>query len=335
MKKRDYFFTNLKCILIFLVVFGHFLEPFVDKGIGMKSLYIFIYLFHMPLFVFTFGRFAKYDLKRILKNFFVPYLILQTIYIFVENHFNNGTYYDNYLLPYNMLWFIFSATTWSLLLIFINLLSIKKKLVLFFISILLAFIAGYCDSFHYLFSLSRTIVYFPFFLLGVIYPNIEDKFDCFISKFKKQHKICLLLLFLIPLIFVFCNTDVIPIYWLYESMSYNDMESNIYFRCFHLLFAFCSLILFKMFLPNREIKWMNLLGTQTWSVYCFHKMFIILFSVFGFFTFFNNATFQPLLYDILSFLFSLTMSFVCCFILTRKPFLYLSDCLRLRFKKDN
>ena len=57
-KERDYFFDNLKAVLIFLVVLGHFLLPIHGRNylVVVKRL---IYVFHMPLFVFVSGYFAK------------------------------------------------------------------------------------------------------------------------------------------------------------------------------------------------------------------------------------------------------------------------------------
>ena len=62
-KERDYFFDNLKAVLIFLVVLGHFLLPIRGDNplVVVKRL---IYVFHMPLFVFISGYFAK----KIYKN---------------------------------------------------------------------------------------------------------------------------------------------------------------------------------------------------------------------------------------------------------------------------
>ena len=57
-KERDYYFDNLKAVLIFLVVLGHFLLPIYDDAflVVLKRL---IYVFHMPLFVFVSGYFSK------------------------------------------------------------------------------------------------------------------------------------------------------------------------------------------------------------------------------------------------------------------------------------
>lgn len=58
-KARDYYFDNAKFILIFLVVFGHLMQPFVADYDSVHILYIFIYTFHMPAFILISGYFAK------------------------------------------------------------------------------------------------------------------------------------------------------------------------------------------------------------------------------------------------------------------------------------
>lgn len=57
-KERDYFFDNVKAVLMFLVVLGHLLLPIHGESflVVVKRL---IYVFHMPMFVFVSGYFAK------------------------------------------------------------------------------------------------------------------------------------------------------------------------------------------------------------------------------------------------------------------------------------
>ena len=62
MTKREYRFDNAKFILILLVVFGHILEHF--QGRYVPGIYRTVYLFHMPMFIFISGYFAKFDRKK-------------------------------------------------------------------------------------------------------------------------------------------------------------------------------------------------------------------------------------------------------------------------------
>ncbi|MGT2357153.1 acyltransferase family protein [Staphylococcus aureus] len=71
LKERDYFFDNARAILILLVVFGHMLQPYTSGDKYLSALYLVIYSFHMPTFLFISGYFAKNIRETILfrKNF--------------------------------------------------------------------------------------------------------------------------------------------------------------------------------------------------------------------------------------------------------------------------
>lgn len=52
-------FDNIKGILIILVVLGHIAHPIHNENPVLSAVFDIIYLFHMPLFVFMSGLFAK------------------------------------------------------------------------------------------------------------------------------------------------------------------------------------------------------------------------------------------------------------------------------------
>ena len=76
-KARAPFFDNLKGILIFLVVFGHFILP-VNNTLVVSAIFEFIYLFHMPLFVFITGLFAKSAVRngRLRVELIAPFVVV-------------------------------------------------------------------------------------------------------------------------------------------------------------------------------------------------------------------------------------------------------------------
>ena len=57
--QRSAFFDNLKYVLIVLVVVGHAANLFVNTFPIYSQLFFFIYLFHMPAFIFVTGLFAQ------------------------------------------------------------------------------------------------------------------------------------------------------------------------------------------------------------------------------------------------------------------------------------
>ena len=119
-KERDYFFDNLKAVLIFLVVLGHFLLPIHGDNplVVVKRL---IYVFHMPLFVFISGYFAKkiykngqYNFKKILyllKAYVVFVVAIQIVYAIAGfEKFTEIDFFSQSGAP----WYLFAMIVWYL-----------------------------------------------------------------------------------------------------------------------------------------------------------------------------------------------------------------------------
>lgn len=79
-QNRNYLIDNSKGLLIFLVVLGHSLE-FIRKDYEVaRLLYVFIYEFHMPVFVFISGYLSKNVEKgrrNAVRNFLTPFFTIQ------------------------------------------------------------------------------------------------------------------------------------------------------------------------------------------------------------------------------------------------------------------
>lgn len=119
-KERDYFFDNLKAVLIFLVVLGHFLLPIHGESVlvVVKRL---IYVFHMPLFVFVSGYFAKkiykngqYNFKKILyliKAYIIFVIAIQIVYALCGfRDFSEINFFSQSGAP----WYLFAMIVWYL-----------------------------------------------------------------------------------------------------------------------------------------------------------------------------------------------------------------------------
>ncbi len=173
MEKRNFLFDNLKCLLIFLVVYGHFIENFqsIYASESTRIAYQFIYLFHMPGFVFVSGYFARKGdgkiFEKVLLNQIVPLFFFQLVFeIFhwVVFHEFSGKTLD--LAPYWILWYLLSLAFWR-----ISFQLLYKIRFLLVISVILALVAGMVSSIGYPLSVSRTVVLFPFFVLGNIFKE--------------------------------------------------------------------------------------------------------------------------------------------------------------------
>jgi len=164
--ERNYYFDNLKFILIFLVVLGHALEPFIDDSL-ILPVYTLIYAFHMPLFIFISGYFSKHIdssayATKIFKKLLIPYIIFETLYSLFDYWLTGDEQLTfTYFTPTWILWYLFSMIIWKVILPVV----VKLKYILP-ISIVLAVVIGYASDAGYYASLSRSIVFFPFFLAG-------------------------------------------------------------------------------------------------------------------------------------------------------------------------
>lgn len=113
---RDLFWDSLKFILIFIVVYGHMVETYVADNSYNQVIYNFIYMFHMPLFVFVSGRFShindkKKYLSRMLLIFesFMVFQIIKCSKLFFTGE--GWTWYDA-LIPKGTLWYLACLLLW-------------------------------------------------------------------------------------------------------------------------------------------------------------------------------------------------------------------------------
>ena len=269
-KKRNYKIDNGKAVLIFLVVLGHLLE--LRPGGTESFLYLAIYSFHMPAFAFCSGCFAKWKPKRLLRGIFYPYLCFQILYVAFDRCFLKDTFSQPFTRPYWLLWYLMSMAFWLLLLPLISR-YLHLGLWLLGTSAALALTIGLVPWIGYRFSLSRTIVLFPFFLAGYLCCNG----NLFCSG--APGKLSRLLPLALPaagagLVLLWLNRSVIEPGWLYHSLSYQAGNYTLWIRGILLLNAAAWTLSLLFVLPDRKLPFLSALGENTMAVYLLHGFFI-------------------------------------------------------------
>lgn len=158
---------HARFVLIALVVVGHLVEQLVASGSLAAALYRWIYLFHMPAFVLISGAVSKASLTRrrvltLVTGLLLPYVVFQTLYSAWDAWlFQTGDWSQGYLTPYWLLWYLVSLACWRLMLPLFARLKFALP-----IAVAIALAAGMTSWVGYSLSLSRTLVFFPLFLLG-------------------------------------------------------------------------------------------------------------------------------------------------------------------------
>jgi fucose 4-O-acetylase-like acetyltransferase len=165
-KGRERHIDALKGVGILLVVFGHLIEKPSAHSVLLQTLYTDIYSFHMPLFIFLSGIFAREtlrsrDYRNIVWKLFFPLVVFQLVYLGAAQLTDWYSYSP--FTPYWLLWFIASLIGWRILLpLFASPIGLAAAL-------LGAVFVGYDDSVGYALSAARTIYFLPFFVLGHLY----------------------------------------------------------------------------------------------------------------------------------------------------------------------
>ena len=162
---RDYGVDNLRGILILLVVFAHLLEKAAPFP-GNVFLYRTIYSFHMPAFLFLTGYFARFDAGKIIRGLLLPYILFQTAYLFFDGWLKGTEVTLQYTTPHWILWYLMASLFYHLLLPLYAVDAPRQQLLALGVTFALSLLAGYDQTVGYRLSLSRFLVFQPWFLLG-------------------------------------------------------------------------------------------------------------------------------------------------------------------------
>lgn len=169
-KGRIYYFDNLKFLLILLVVIGHYVDPFSDTFPIYKSVYLFIYTFHMPLFVFSTGFFAKtavkkdvgFQLGRVI-SFFILYAGLSYSIYFIEFYMDGRDVTYDLFSTGNSSWYLLACCLWYLM---VPILGNIKPYFVIPVLVVIAIVAGYTEAIGDFLVFSRVLCFAPFFMAG-------------------------------------------------------------------------------------------------------------------------------------------------------------------------
>ncbi|GAB4074854.1 acyltransferase family protein [Barrientosiimonas marina] len=271
-RERNPYFDNARLVLIFLVVFGHLIQPFTSESSGVNTLYLWIYTFHMPAFIFLAGFFAKgsgsiRDIIKLAKKLLVPYLIFQVIYTGYYFLIGKDGWEFEMFYPHWALWFLFSLFSWHMLLIAFKRVPAAMGLA---ITVGIGLIVGYFGDIGHSFSLSRTFVFFPFFLLGYLVTQNQLEWLKHI-----QFKAAAVIVMLAVAVGIYYAPDF-NTGWLLASKSYSSLglpEYGIIARLLVYVTSFAMAASFLAWMPQKHYP-LTVFGTQTIYVYLLHGFFV-------------------------------------------------------------
>lgn len=278
-KIRNSKLDNIKGVLIILVVMGHLLELDMEYGIN-RFLYIIIYTFHMPVFVFVSGYFANFSIKRTIKKLLYPYILFQFLYLLFAKHVLNLDNLIQFTTPYWLLWYLWAMVIWTLMIPVIKSSKIEKKVVFLVIVTIVSISIGYENAIGRILSLSRIFVFFPFFICGYYAKewNREEANRVHLQNMLKKHKRHLTLVFCVCITWIigYCigHYEAIDRNWLYEAVSYQHGAYTMGFRILHLSMGFIWLLFLLFMIPNKNIPILTNIGINTMPIFLMHGFII-------------------------------------------------------------
>ncbi|WP_138756799.1 acyltransferase family protein [Modestobacter altitudinis] len=162
---RDPYWDNVRFVAVVLVVVGHAVEDFTSSA-TMTALYFVIYAFHMPLFAFVAGHFAKAGpitadtAFSSVRQLVVPYVVSSVIWFGLRRAAEGSARLD-LGSPYSFLWFLVALALWRAMLPY--LVSLRYPVL---ISVAISVGAGYAGSVGPTFETGKIFGMLPFFVLG-------------------------------------------------------------------------------------------------------------------------------------------------------------------------
>lgn len=277
-KERIYLWDNLRFLLITLVVLGHFIEQYEGSTI-FKSIFIFIYAFHMPLFIFISGLFHKNENVAPKVATYLIFGYLYKIIIFAVRSLL-GQNPNFYLLKEDGIpWYMFVLAAYILITYLLR--EVNPRLVLI-ISVILACFAGYDSSIGDFLVLSRIIVFYPFYVMG----TLADKEKLLVFSKRPSRKIVGGII--LTAWGVLCFTALDSIYALRPLFTgRNPFNETLYnggciFRLFCFILAITLGLALICVIPSANLSSISILGKRSLQVYFWHRPVIYILEALNF-----------------------------------------------------
>lgn len=294
MNTRDYYFDNLKFLLITLVVIGHLIEPLNEDPL-LRPIYLMIYTFHIPLFVLISGYFAKNIgsgdyLNKVISRLIVPYLLFESLYsLFDFWIYDRAELKFSYFTPYWLMWFFFSMILWKVAMPYIIRIRYALPIV-----IGIAILAGYANDAQYYASVSRTLVFFPFFLIGYyLDKSWIDRLRT--TRLRIYSSIGLILTYVMISSYGYKYKKE----WFFGSFSYESLGHDEWSAGIYRIAVYGAAVLIggmiMILIPERQLPWISTMGTNTLYTYLLHGFIVLVLTASDFYTHFTTTTEKLLL----------------------------------------
>ncbi len=262
------------------MILGHLGNRYASKSDAVAVLQLWVYLFHMPAFVYVSGLFSKKTIDGARWDKAVAYLLL---YLFMKSiPVLKGILFGgissvsvNLLYENGIPWYALASFEWFVIAILAR--RIHPAYVLA-VSGFLSIVVGYFSQVGTFFTLKRGIVFFPIFYLG--YLTDQKK----LSEWAKKPaiRIAAAVVLILSVAVCFWKLDILsPWRLLFRAKSdYAAIKTSVSIRwgwLWRIIFYFVSMLLTGALIavtPSKKLFFSSL-GAKTLPVYVFHQHLIM------------------------------------------------------------
>ncbi|MET9337049.1 acyltransferase family protein [Nonomuraea sp. NPDC003804] len=272
-RKREPYLDNVKFLLIALVVVGHSLVPTLDAD-SSKALYVFVYTFHMPLFVIISGYLSRNfwnsnaKTNKLVDTFVMPYVIVEIGYAALR--FSLGQKWSLTIIdPAWLNWYLLALLFWRL-----STPVWKRMRQPVPVAIAIYLFAGF-SQISGDFSMDRFFGLLPFFVIGLVMQ--PEHFEMLNRVWVKVVSAVTLLAAAGVAIYIGLGPwSLKPFYF---KHSFQDMDLSWYMglglRAGLLLASLAMCFAFLALVPRGE-TWYTDLGTRTLYCYLLHGIPVLI-----------------------------------------------------------
>ncbi|MCD4534143.1 acyltransferase family protein [Nocardioides sp. cx-169] len=270
MATRDAWFDNAKMALVTLVVIGHAWTLLPDEPV-VNHLYDFVYLWHIPAFVFVTGylsrsfAWTRTRLWQLVRTVAVPYVIFECAIALFRHYVGGEEMEDLFLDPHWPLWYLSALFFWRLVTPVFRPLP-GGVLVAVAISLGAGLWAG--D----MLDIARICGLLPFFVLG-----LKATPQRLAALRRTPVQVAAVAVFAGVLALTWVTDSVVSTEWLfyrarYDTLGESDLDS-VLIRGGLLMVGTLATLAFLALLP-RTPGWFARMGAASLVVYLFHGFFV-------------------------------------------------------------
>jgi fucose 4-O-acetylase-like acetyltransferase len=270
---RDPYFDNAKLLAMVLVVAGHAWQPLKDSR-AVWAGYLFIYTFHMPVFIVLSGYFSRSfafkpgQIKRLIAGIAVPYAVFETVYTLYGNAVDDRGNEISLLSPWYLTWFLIALFVWRLT---APVWRVMRWYVSLGLAVVIALI-GAATELGPVLGLDRVLQFLPFFVIGLLMR--PEHWELLRTKWVRIGAVPVMAAAAVT---AYWANGRMTSEWAVRSKSWAELQvSWPVGAAMTLALLVCSLLLIASFLAwvPRRSTWFTALGAGTLYAYLLHGLVI-------------------------------------------------------------